>query len=190
MISIATALILPWLLGCTSLLWLFRRSRQWNFPIIAGHGYLVGMVLTTLVIRFWDLVGLPLDYWGIVAAVSLFTIVAAIAAHAGPTSERIQVKSPAMEKWQIAVVIMLLIMILYRYGVIAQEILLRPLYPWDAWMNWAPKAIVWYHHNELVPYISPGDWLRNADNPWPILPAPRMHGSTRRPFHSSSSGEC
>jgi hypothetical protein len=53
-------------------------------------------------------------------------------------------------------------MIFYRYCTIAQEIVLRPLYPWDAWMNWAPKAIAWFHLHDLVPYISPTEWLQTT----------------------------
>ena len=39
--------------------------------------------------------------------------------------------------------------------------MLRPLFPWDAWMNWDPKAMVWYHFGELTPWVSPSDWLKS-----------------------------
>lgn len=39
------------------------------------------------------------------------------------------------------------------------EIIWRPLYPWDAWMNWAPKAKTWFELKELVPFVSRGDWI-------------------------------
>jgi hypothetical protein len=72
--------------------------------------------------------------------------------------------SPAMDKWQLALVILFLLLITYRYTGIAQEIGLRPLYPWDAWMNWALKAVTWFILGGLVPYISPEDWLQKLEN--------------------------
>ena len=50
-----------------------------------------------------------------------------------------------MPYWQKGVMTMLLALLAWRYLTIVQEMLLRPLYAWDAWMNWVPKAIVWFH---------------------------------------------
>jgi hypothetical protein len=40
---------------------------------------------------------------------------------------------------------------------------LRPLYAWDAWMNWAPKAITWFHQGQLVEFVHHMVWLDEGD---------------------------
>jgi hypothetical protein len=56
---------------------------------------------------------------------------------------------------------LLLGLIAWRYLTLLQELLLRPLYAWDSWMNWVPKAVVWYQHGDLVNFISPEAWLQH-----------------------------
>src|SRR5213079_484442 len=35
----------------------------------------------------------------------------------------------------------------------------RPLYPWDAWTQWATKARVWYELSRIVPFVPADVWL-------------------------------
>ena len=53
-------------------------------------------------------------------------------------------------------------MIALRLGGLALEIIWRPLFPWDATMNWATKARVWFEHGDLVPFISQAEWLEKG----------------------------
>ena len=53
-------------------------------------------------------------------------------------------------------------MIVIRFASEAAEILWRPLYPWDAWVNWAPKAKLWFGLGRTVPILSPQEWLAAA----------------------------
>ncbi len=46
---------------------------------------------------------------------------------------------------------------------ILTEVLLRPLYPWDATSAWATKARVWFEFRSLVDFIPREDWLQAAD---------------------------
>jgi hypothetical protein len=154
------ALALPWLSGCAFLARLLKTSPRRNWQIIMGHGYFVGLLLTTLVIRAWDLVGLKLHFWGIAAAVA---VMAAAIHHSGRYHSAVPVVrqgGPTSSNWQRIAFWLLVALITYRYWGLAQEIWLRPLYAWDAWMNWAPKAVVWYEFQELVPFTSPADWLK------------------------------
>ena len=41
----------------------------------------------------------------------------------------------------------------------AVEVLRRPLYPWDAWTQWATKARVWYELKTIVPFVTASEWL-------------------------------
>jgi hypothetical protein len=37
------------------------------------------------------------------------------------------------------------------------------MWGWDTWMNWAPKAITWWHSGTLVGYVSPAQWLSQPE---------------------------
>jgi hypothetical protein len=45
----------------------------------------------------------------------------------------------------------------------AAEVAWRPLYPWDAWVQWATKARVWYELGHIVPFVRADVWLAGAD---------------------------
>src|SRR6185437_4509011 len=46
-----------------------------------------------------------------------------------------------------------------RFGLLLIEVLRRPLYPWDAWTQWATKARVWYDLRTIVPFGGESAWL-------------------------------
>jgi len=52
---------------------------------------------------------------------------------------------------------------IWRQIILIQELSVRPMWGWDTWMNWAPKAIVWWHSGTLVDYVSPEQWLSQAE---------------------------
>ena len=157
------ALALPWLLGCALMTRMLQQSPQRNNQIIIGHGYFVGLFLATLIIRASDFTGLPLQFWAIAAVMALLTTGIHHSGRNQPATPASVSASQASPHWQLIISCLLVAFIIYRYCGLAQEIWLRPLYPWDAWMNWAPKAITWYHLQELAPYISPADWLKGTD---------------------------
>jgi len=160
------ALFLPWCCGAIWVHWLLARSGRWNAWIVLGHGYFLGMFLATLVIRAWDYIGLTLAFTPIAAAVC-GVAVAGILLHVlrpavGSTTTRASADSP-VAAWQLGVATLLVGLFAWRYLTLVQELLLRPLYAWDAWMNWAPKAITWFHRGALVDYVSPEQWLQQLD---------------------------
>jgi hypothetical protein len=153
------ALLLPWILGSLWAYWLLGRCERWNFPIVLGHGYLVGLVITTLLIRAWGAAGLTLSYSGIASALLGLGILAIALIRLQPARQPIIRQEPPLARWQLAVTLIFIGLLALRYGTIIQELLLRPLFPWDAWMNWAPKSIVWFHYKELVPFVNQEQWL-------------------------------
>ncbi len=150
--------LLPWLLGSTWVYWLLGRSERWNHWLIAGYGYLVGLFLTTLGLRLWSLCGIPLNFNGLAAALAGLTLAGAGLAWRQPARRR--PATPAVGRAEPLIVALLLGLLALRYGTILQEVVLRPLYPWDAWMNWAPKAVVWFHYRELVDFVHPLAWMQ------------------------------
>jgi hypothetical protein len=163
-LGLLTSLILPWAFGAVWVHCLLRESGHWNGFVVAGHGYLLGVFLTTVLIRLWHFAGLPLHYWSIAAVILALTLAGLAVIRLQAIPRRVVQASSKLEKWELAVIALLLGLILFRYGTIFQELLLRPLFPWDAWMNWAPKAIVWHYYQDFVPWVSPADWLQAPAN--------------------------
>lgn len=160
MIGLLTSLLLPWAAGAVWVHCLLRKSGRWNGFLVAGHGYLLGVFLTTLLIRAWSSIGLPLQYWSMAATLLAMTLIGLVTIRwQAPYTRQARVISRP-ERWELAVTSLFIALIVYRYATIFQEVLLRPLFPWDAWMNWAPKAIAWFHYNDLVPWVSPREWLQ------------------------------
>lgn len=158
-LGMATSLLLPWILGSVWVFWLLRPSGRWSIFIITGHGYLVGVFLTTLLIRLWHLAGLPLHYWALAVVLSALSVAGVVAVRLQQSPVREVMRSNPLQRWEVAITAFFLLLIAWRYATIAQELILRPLFPWDAWMNWAPKAITWFHYNDLISFVSRDNWL-------------------------------
>ncbi|NDP44027.1 MAG: hypothetical protein GZ089_15135 [Aromatoleum sp.] len=58
-----------------------------------------------------------------------------------------------------------------RYTLLAAEILWRPLYPWDAWTQWATKARVWYELGRVAPFVNADVWLAGGAAYFDAAPA-------------------
>lgn len=155
------ALLLSWASGIAVVYFLLSQTRNRNGFILVGQGYFVGTFLTTLAIRGWDSLGLSLSFWPIA-----FSLIAIAGLFGGLA---LRMREPATRlpttltpHWQKLVIALLLGLIAWRYGLVLSEIATRPLYAWDAWMNWVPKAITWYHNSQLVSFVPPEQWLQQG----------------------------
>ncbi|MEH6591053.1 MAG: hypothetical protein V7746_12385 [Halioglobus sp.] len=164
-VGLAVALLLPWALGCAVTFCLLSSNRRWNGAIVAGHGYLLGILLITALLRIWDAVGLSFNFWALATIAALVTVacwVAGLRKNVSP--QRHAQPETRLPLWHLLTVLALLGLIILRYLLITQELMLRPLFAWDAWMNWAPKALVWFHFNELTPFINLNDWVYTVES--------------------------
>jgi len=74
-----------------------------------------------------------------------------------------RVASPIPAKaWQRTLLAFLCGTLVLRAVLIAREIWLRPLYPWDAWSAWAVKGKVWYLLGHQVDYAGSAAWVAGA----------------------------
>jgi len=153
------ALLLPWCCGAVWVAALLRRSGRGNGFVALGHGYLAGLFLTTLVVRLWDLAGASLAFPGPATAMGAIMLAGVWVLLRSRGMPRADVVDERLPVWSGLLVAGLLGLLLWRHLSLLQELLARPLYAWDAWVNWAPKAIVWFHLGELVDYVNPHQWL-------------------------------
>jgi len=61
--------------------------------------------------------------------------------------------------WPRAAWLALLAWLALRFALLLAEVVWRPLYPWDAWTQWATKARVWYELKSMVPFVPVAQWL-------------------------------
>jgi len=157
--GLIASLLLPWFVGVVFTRALLLQSGRYNWFIAIGQGYFVGIFATTILIRLSDWIAAGLHFGRLTATLTLLGIIGVIIQlrQSAPGSRPVTFLSIPL--WQKTVVTVLLALLAWRYLTILQELLLRPLFAWDAWMNWAPKAIVWFHLEHLVEFVNPEQWL-------------------------------
>lgn len=167
MLSLAIALLLPWSLGIIWLRPLWRSGTEGAWPAILGYGYFAGTLANAVIMLTLDALGLP-QHFPALAGILLvlaglgFWLTRKIPWFRSPRGPTAILAGGVRITWRQIVAGLLLLVCILRFGGFALEILWRPLYPWDAWMNWAPKALVWFEHKSLVPHLAPDAWLASG----------------------------
>lgn len=153
--GLVLALVLPWLAGTALVGSLLPRSRV---TLLFGHGYLVGQLLVIVVLLAWDAAGGSLSFAP--AAVAIAVIALAFGVVWWHQAPRPRLRSPRFKALVNLLWLLPLGWFLFeRGGTLLSEQMLRPLFGWDAWMNWVPRAVVWFHHESLTPFVHPTEWL-------------------------------
>jgi hypothetical protein len=162
--------LLPWWLGIALLLALrpVGDDEPGELAWVCGSGYLAGAFVLTLWMRALSLVNVKLAVVPIAlplaALAAALTFIAwrrgvaswrkttgdALRALAGPPG----LSSAMRIVWRIAIA-----WLVFRAALLGLEVASRPLYPWDAWTQWATKARVWYELGHLVPFARVDTWL-------------------------------
>jgi hypothetical protein len=163
------SLALPWLLGMavlSALSWPHGDHTAYPWLLRKGFGYVIGAVLLTLWMRALSLAGIAFGRASI--ALPPLVVTAALifwCLRTGRVSAmmartwRASLVIGTLPRWQKMAWIALLAWMAVRFGLLAAEIAWRPLYPWDAWVQWATKARVWYELGHIVPFGNQEQWL-------------------------------
>lgn len=130
---------------------------------IIGTGALAGSFLLTLLMRALAFAGIPFGIATIGVPMALLTLVLAWigwrregpggrAALAGSarTVAALDLRGAARIVWWLVLGWLSL-----RFALLLVEVLVRPLYPWDAWTQWATKARVWFELKTIAPFVKP-----------------------------------
>lgn len=174
LLQLFIALFLPWLLGIALLRIGWHKTSPRIWPLVLGYGYPLGMLMTTLIMSLWDALGLKQAFWPIAGFLFLLTLSGAWFSRNTPWKGRGLADEKAtnpQNHWQRALLGLLTVILIVRYAGLGLEILWRPLYPWDAWTTWAPRAQVWFALKELIPFVDSAYWLHNPDQEVYTLPA-------------------
>jgi len=177
-------LIVPWLFGATLLLGLHRKrslGAPGELAWVLGAGYFVGAFALTLWMRALSLAGIQFSVLAVAAPLL------ALAAIFGYFSRRdVGALFAAMRDASRALLApagltragrwawwALLAWLALRFVVLAFEVAWQPLFPWNAWTQWATKARVWYELGRIVPFGDKQAWL-DADGAMYFDAAPHL----------------
>jgi hypothetical protein len=143
---------------------------------IAGAGYLTGAFLLTLWMRALSQVGVRFGVLPIALPLGLVALAlgdlawrrhgGAPVTEAGRSALRALIAPPGLAGaarivWQLALAWLAL-----RYALLGLLVDWQPLYPWDAWIQWATKARVWYELGQIVPFVRSEAWYATGGAAW------------------------
>lgn len=171
-VNVLFSLALPLALGVSVLLaidWPRPEERAGRAALRCGYGYIVGALLLTFWMRALSVAGVRFSWVSV--SVPLLVLIGALTLWARRRG-RISIPevrsalaalvAPALVRWQRTLWIALLSWLIVHFVLIAAEVTWRPLYPWDAWVQWATKARVWYELGHLAPFVRADVWLAGA----------------------------
>lgn len=144
------AVLVPWLFGSLLARWLSGPGR--SAFLYLGQGYILGMLAVVWLTRTWQAAGWSLKFWPMAGLFLLLSILAGAGLlidnkrhNSNPTSRPGQ----SSYLWQQVLVVLLFIAMGAHLLTVAQELLLRPTFPWDAWRGWEPKVIQLFDSRSL-----------------------------------------
>ncbi|HEY2864191.1 MAG TPA: hypothetical protein VGK37_11285 [Casimicrobiaceae bacterium] len=167
-LGLAAGLVLPWLLGVALLFALGwpRPAAGGTAALRVGFGYCIGAILLTLWMRFLSAAGVAFGWLSIGLSVAIMTAALAGFAYRAGRIHSVDVRAlidsllrPPLARWQRMVWIGLLAWLALRCLLLALDIAWQPLYPWDAWVQWATKARVWYELGRIAPFVGAEPWF-------------------------------
>ncbi len=169
LLATLAGLLLPWWLGIALVGTLRSRASAWSAPgelaWRVGTGYLAGAFLLTVWMRVLSLAGIKFGLAVVGGPVLLAALALSVSAWRGARGDVLQasdtpVFAPPPLTGALRIVWWVLVAWLaLRFALLAVEIGTRPLYPWDAWTQWATKARVWYELGHVAPFARIDAWL-------------------------------
>jgi hypothetical protein len=176
-VFLAVGVALPWLLGCALLV-----ARDWPRSIAGaardergnggaaalrlGYGYFIGVLALTLWMRALSAAGVGFGRAAIgvpllagAAALLFWGVRRHRLTATGLRGAALALARPLLPRWERWAWALLLAWLALRVGMVAAEAAWRPLYPWEAWTQWATKARVWYELGRIAPFVRADAWL-------------------------------
>lgn len=159
-----------WLMGIALVL-AMRTPRPWDAPGEAawttGAGFLLGAFVLTLWMRALSAIGVEFGVLSI--ALPLLALAAAalwVARRRGSLAPDAlrgtiveAVRARELDGWRRYAWFAIVAWLVLRFLLLFVDVTLQPLYPWDAWIQWATKARVWFELKHIVPFVDLDRWV-------------------------------
>ncbi len=156
----AVALVLPWAAGTGLAHSLMRGTDNYSRLLAFGHGFLLGYLVLSGTLYLLDALGHRPDFT--LTALVLLLCCLPLRDFFNPRGRRASYNQDKPSPAEKVLVLVLLLLLTLRYVTLCYEILGRPLFAWDAWMNWSPKALVWLNFDRFIEFAAPERWLENS----------------------------
>lgn len=158
------AITMPWLLGYNIVSALTDKKTVSYTFISIGYGYFVGWGLVCVLLKLLNnIVNLTSVVWVCLLIVLLLNLTIIIwrkkynAIQIGGSVVG-AAKLIRLTSTQKIIISLAILWAVIRLSSLTFELIVRPMYPWDAYTSWLAKANLWYSKNELTPVISYWNW--------------------------------
>lgn len=166
--KVGLALFIPWAAATLVIRALWQKIPVGGWWIALGYGYFLGLLSAILLLRIQVALGGRLDWRWATVLLALFGLACARYVYRrfgwrGTFCQPFQQSHPASTQLlEAALFAFLLAWLGWRCVTVAQELWLRPVYPWDAWGTWEVRARVWSELQQWIPFVEPGRWLAES----------------------------
>lgn len=166
--------VLVWIFGIAVAAGLRATRTGWSGPgliaMTVGCGWFVGQYLLTLMMRALALAGIPFGVGAIGGTIGGLALILAWVAWrrfdgqlAVSSAAAIRgLRGADLAKGTRGICFAVLCWLGLRFALLLVEVVRRPMYPWDAWEQWATKARVWYALRTMTPFVAASDWLSSS----------------------------
>ncbi len=151
----------PWVLGSLIVHLLLKGTGRSNIFIVLGYGFLLGIFIATLLLRVFNSLGISFEVYLLQGALVFGTmLLAALVRSPRVVRNTIPEHPKRQSEIELLCIALLIALATHRLYLVSHEVFVRPLFAWDSWMNWHPKAAIWFHFGNLVDFVSPTNWLK------------------------------
>lgn len=141
------AMLIPWLLGYSIVkTFLYRRNGCQAFAI--GSGYILGWFIASLILRLYDYTDRPFDITEIVL-IECFLVLPLLLLQIKKYPIAMVRSEERVSKVTYFLSVLIVLLLVYRYGLTAVDLFSKPVFPWDGWLSWSAKAKVFYYAQKI-----------------------------------------
>jgi hypothetical protein len=165
LLGLSFSVAVPWIAGTLWIRAASNRPAPHAAALRIGYGYLVGLFGITLVMRVLSLAG---QRWSVawialpVAALTAGAYWHGRSRNVAPGAEPAMESGTAVPPLARGLFWILLLLTCIRTIMLAIEVTLTPLVPYDALAHWATKSRVWFEYGRMTSFVQDAEWGRAA----------------------------
>lgn len=161
-IALSLNAVLPWLLGLALATNLLPDGDAAQRRLNMAYAYPLGMGAIAMMLSAYDLAGFPFHRAALAGSAALVTLALFLRVwrHSGSGAAP-RLTAPAIPPLSLPMIVFSL-GALVLLTLMTRDLLLSPTESWDSWMNWEPRARIWFDRGHLAAFVSPDEWLARS----------------------------